>query len=305
MDAPETAPVQVQANPLQEAMAEARAEMETRSPQSPPDAGTGNEPVAAEAPQTEDKQHAASPDVDWSDPEAREAYLAERYISTEEHEKRKQNQLQSLKGELALAKQAREQQKREETLAELDDLAERDPRAYAERINKNPDEAALIVERASRISPDILERASVNVATGLAQRLFSVRPELEALAGEGGEKWLEVVNPETGGPFGYIQRTAFSEGESAGIEKFKKSAEYKTAIAEAERRGAHDAFGGLTVETPDPETASAFTPNSRPKFDNDLQEAAWEASQDLQRTQGRKPNIDLRKVGSARSGVRA
>lgn len=302
MDAPETTPVQVQANPLQEAMAEARAEIESRAPQSPPDIGTGTDSAVESAPSPD--QQAPTPEVDWTNPEAREAYLNEKYISTEEHERRKENQLRSLKGELDLARQAREQQKRDSLLAELDELAEVDPTAYVERINRNPEEAALIVERASRISPDLLQRASVNVATGLAERLFAVRPELEALAGEGGEKWLEVVNPETGGPFGYVQRTAFSEGEQAGIEKFKQSAEYKNAIAEAERRGAHDAFGGLTVETPSPETASAFTPNSRPKFDNDLQEAAWEASQELQRTTGRRPNVDLRKVGSARSGMR-
>lgn len=286
-----TGQVQAPADIRTEAIAEARQIVESRSdppPEAAPVVGTGTE--GAETPAAD-----TPVEVDWTNAEARETHLKEKYVSVEEHEKRKKDQLRSLQDKITLGEQAEIQRRRESLLSELDELSERDPDAYIARINKNPHEAQALVERASQISPVVMQQASVSVATGLAKSLFAVRPELEALAESGDESWAAVVNQETGGPFGYIQRTAFDEGQKAGVDSFKQSKEFKDAIAEAERRGAHGAIGTYEVSTPSADDAQPVAAGARRKFDNPVQEAAYEASVALKRN-----GLDYSKLGTRR-----
>ena len=288
--APAQAPVDLKA----QAIAEARVELEARESPAPEAVDTGTGDPATAAPTAD-----APPEVDWSDAAARDAFLAEKYLPKEEHESRLKNQLQSLKGKLTLAEQAEAQKQREALLSELDTLSEDDPDAFVQRLKSDPAAARVLAERSEAVPPLVMQQAHMTLAQGMAKTLFDVVPELEAVAAEGGDAWASVTDPETGGVFGYLTRTSLEQGKAQGVEDFKKSKEYKDALAAAERRGAQNAVGDFTVGTPAPEDAERIaTGVPVQKFTDPVRQAAAEAMRELGAT------IDLSKVRSARVGAR-
>jgi len=267
-----------------QAMTMAREQLAARSAEQPPvDApetgatGTG----AAETPKTDE--------VDWSNEDARQAYIAERYLAKEDHDRRMRDQKKNLQQEINAARAARQ---KEERFAELDSLRQSDPVAYAERLESDPEAASLVLERASQIQPQVLQHATTSLAMGLAEKLFEVRPDLRPVFEDGGD-WQKVTDPATGGIFGYVDRTAREDERVKAVESFKKSKEYKAAIEEARRLGAQDALPGYHVDSPAAETASTPSGETTPKFQNNAQKAAWLASRQM----GSR-GLDLSKVGS-------
>ena len=289
---PETVQAKVQADPLAQAIAEAREEMLARpdAPEATPAPGTGPEATKPPEPTGE---------VDWSDADARDAYLKEKFLPKDEHENRLKNQLRSLQDKLDLADQAERRQRHEAMLAELDRLAENEPEEFAERVRKDTAAASALAERAAAIPPTVMNTARMQMAMDQSRVLFTVVPELEAVAQEGGDRWREVVNPETGGVFGYLHRSALDEGRRVGVEDFKKSKEYKDALQAAEQRGVRNSLGEFAVGTPAPEGATPIgTETPAQKFSDPVKQAAHDAARELGRT------VDMGRIGSVRSGAR-
>lgn len=282
------AKVQTEAEMKATAIAEARKQV---APEPPP------EPEAA--PQDTGTPPAPTGEIDWTNAEARETYLKEKFLPKDEHEKRLKNQFQSYRDKLALAEEAERQKHRDAMLADLDRLADEDPEAFGKRVREDAAAAQALSERASTIPPHVMQGARVKLALDQARVLFGVLPDLEAVAAEGGDRWADVVNPDTGGVFGYIRRTSLDEGKRQGVEDFKKSKEYKDAIATAERRGAQNTMGEFAVGTPAPEGAAPVgTEPPVQKFDDPVKQAAAEAARALGRT------VDLSKIRAVRAGVR-
>lgn len=309
MPEPEASGEEVQAptDPFEQAMSEARSEIAARAsvvePEAEAPSGTGAS--EAETPETpEAGTEPEAPEVDWNDPEAREAFLRDRYVTKDDVEERLRNQKRSLQGELDLARQAREREKQaEETAAllkELDDLREDDPRAFADRLERDPRAAKAIHDRATAIDPEVFRNASIAAATGLAEKLFEVRPELRPLAEANDERWSEVVNPETGGVFGWLQRTALEEGKAQGVTEFRKSKEFRDLIAEERRDAAHEALGNYGIEaTPGEDVAGGAV--QKPDFKGDLfAQAAWEAEQELKKAGKGRRNLDYSRLAGRR-----
>jgi len=282
--------VQATETPREAAKTAAREELSI-SPEASRD-----EPEGAVSPP---EQEQAAPEVDWSDATRREEYLKERYLPKGEHEARLKNQLSSLKGELELGRQAKVAEARDVLLTELDTLSREDPEGYAERLSKDSRAARAIADRTSQISPELLQQARILVSTDQARMLFAVRPEMEAMATDGGEDWSKAMNPETGGIFGHIQSTALEAGKTQGVEAYKKSPEFKRLIEEAERRGAHNALGEM--EPIPSSNDGGVVPSADRKYDNPRQAAVAAAARSL-RSAGRPvPAVDMALIGGRRA----
>lgn len=243
----------------QQAIDAARAEMEAR-----PEA-----PVEGTAPETE-----ATPEPEVTPAEQ----AAEDRVSRDEVERLLARQRASMKAEL---EQARSINERTALLQELDDLMESDPDGWTERVNKDPKAAAAIAERANMVAPEVIARARTEVVMDQARMLFEAVPEIAAIAEEQGEEWAKATNPQTGGIFAYLHNRGIELGKQQGVEDFKKSAEFKKAIEEAERRGAHNAFGG--IETPPPSEEGGVVSMPERKFSDPRQAAVAEAARQLGR----------------------
>lgn len=315
VDAPEAEGPQVQAPPsrderMQVAIKDAQAELgvdadgqsltETKPEASTPD-GTGDDEAPDSEKETDTESDGSEPakaDIDWSDPEAREKHLKSHDAELNEaHERdaeeRLANQRRSLQGQLDLAGQARAREQRETLLTELDLLRTDDPEAYAERLNSDVEAAGAVRDRNATISPAVMEQAAIKVATDQSVMLFREIPELEAVAAEGSDAWRKVVDPETGGIFGHIKRTAFTEGKQTGADEYKNSKEHREAIEAAEKRGAHDALGESGMASPPPaEDGVPASSGGERKFDNSAQQAAADAAREL----GREVAIDFSKI---------
>ena len=310
-DAPEAEETQVQASRgdrMQTAIKDAQAELGVDAdgrPQTKPEAdapdGTGDEKATDSDTETtpeESEPTKTSDEIDWSDPEAREKHLKGRDAELKEaHERdaeeRLANQRRSLQGQLDLAGQARAREQRETLLTELDLLRTDDPEAYAERLNSDAAAAEAVRDRNATISPAVMEQAAIKVATDQSVMLFREIPELEAIAAEGSDEWRKVVDPETGGIFGHIKRTAFAEGTRTGADEYKNSKEHREAIEAAEKRGAHDALGESGMASPPPaEDGTPASGGGERKFDNPAQQAAADAAREL----GRGSDIDFSKI---------
>ena len=273
----------------EQAIADAREEMpDMAKPEAAPQAtieGTDEEP-AGEAPEGDEPREETTAEetpaeIDWGNPEQRDAELDRLKADTRE---RLDNQKRSLTGEFAKTQEGLEArvagQEVATLLRELDRLREEDPEAYADRLNTDPRAATAIASRAVEPNQEVLARAAQRVVATQTVDLFATRPELEAMAQENGEAWQAAVSGE-GRVFGYINRTAIAEGEKAGVEKFKQSSDYKTAIQEAEERGKNAALADLGMSGPPP--SDSGTPSGAPAstFDNPRQAAAEEARREL------------------------
>lgn len=215
----------------------------------------------------------------------------EGYLTKAEVDRLLARQKQSFKQEIEQARSINETQA---LLAELDELRETDPDAYAERLDKDARAAQAIASRSSAVAPELLTRAKIELATEQAALLGSVRPDIMTLAEDpGSEAWQDAFNPEKGGVFGYIQRTALAEGEKQGVENFKKSPEFKKLLEEAERRGAHNALGG--IETPPPQEDGGVPAAQERKYDDPRQAAVAAANRAMGRMM-----VDPSRVGRKR-----
>lgn len=214
-------------------------------------------------------------------------------MSREEVDRLLQRQKASMKAELD---QARVLTERGNLLKELDALMEEDPDAWTRRVNEDPNAAAAIADRASAVAPDVIVRARTEVVMDQARMMLEARPDLAAVFEEQGEEWQKAVNPQTGGVFGYIHRTALDQGKTQGVEDYKKSADFKKAIEDAERRGAHNALGG--IESPPPSEEGGMVTTAERKYDDPRKEAIRLAN----KTFGRQV-ADPAGVGTKRRGA--
>lgn len=280
-DAPEATTEQVQlpvSNPRAEAIALAQAEIDT-APEAPVE-GTAPAPDPDPTP-VEDASPPETPETDDR-------------ITREEADRLLARQKASFNQELA---QARAAAAKTALLQELDTLREEDPDAWAERVDKDPAASVALAERSSMLQPELIARARVEVTTDQARMLLDARPDLVQLIENDQEAWLKANNPETGGIFGHIHRTALEQGKTEGIEAYKKSPDYKKAIEEAERRGAHNALGGIDSPPPQEEGDVVGTPVRH--FDNPRQEAVAAAKRAFQ-SAGKPVSIDPAAVGTRR-----
>lgn len=277
-DAPEAPTEQVQlpaSNPRSEAIALATAEMER------PEAT-----VEGTAPASEPE---SPPEVTPPDP----APVDER-LPKDEVDRLLARQRASMKAELD---QARAFTERQNLLAELDALEEEDPDGWTKRVKEDPMAAAAVAERANSVAPQVIARAKTEVVMDQARMLLEARPDIAQLIEQEPEQWQEANNPQTGGIFGYIHRTAMEQGKTEGVESFRKSAEFKKLIEDAERRGAHNALGGIDSPPPSEEGQVVGTPER--KFTNPRQAAVAEAARTF-RAAGRPISIDPSAVGTRR-----
>lgn len=280
-DAPEAPAEQVQlpaSNPRAEAIAAAQADL---------DAGP-EAPVEGTAPASD------SESLTVEDTPAPEPEPTDDRITREEADRLLARQKASFNSELQAA---RSQQEKANLLAHLDALRESDPDEWATVVDKNPSASAALAERASMLQPELIARARVEVTTDQARMLLEARPDLVDLIENDQAAWMAANNPETGGIFGHIHRTAMEQGKSEGIEAFKKSPDYKKAIEEAERRGAHNALGG--IESPPPQEEGDVVGAPVRHFDNPRQEAVAMAKRAFQ-SAGRPVSIDPSAVGTRR-----
>lgn len=189
-------------------------------------------------------------------------------ISRDELQRQLERQKASFKAELLAAQQVQE---RQSLLQQLDQLREEDPEAFASKLNEDPMAAAALAERASMIAPEVISRAKTEVVMDQARMLFEAIPEMQAIAEAQGEEWQKATNPETGGIFAYIKNMAHEQGKQQGVEDFKKSSEFKKALEEAERRGAHNALGG--IGSPPPQEEGGVVGAPEPKFSDPMKQA--------------------------------
>lgn len=278
-DAPEatTEPVQLPAPSLREqAITAARTEMDAR-----PEAAVEGTAPASEPESPPEVTEAA----DTPEPEAPE------HLSREEVNRLLQRQKQSMKAELD---QARNLTERQNLLQELDVLKQEDPDAYARRLDDDAAAAAAIAERSASVAPEVISRAKTEVVMDQARMLFEALPELQEIAEQQGEEWGKATNPQTGGIFGYIHRRAMEQGKTEGIESFRKSAEFKKLIEDAERKGAHNALGG--IDSPPPQEEGGVVSSPKRKFDDPRKQAVAMANEAFGRQL-----VDPTGVGSRRS----
>ena len=219
-----------------------------------------------------------SPEPIEGTPEPAPTPAEEERLSRQEVDRLLARQKASMRQELEQARALTEQAN---LLKELDQLAEEDPDAWQQRVNSDPRAAAAIAERANTVDPTVIARARTDVVMDQARMLFDAVPEIAAIAEEQGDEWAQATNPQTGGIFGYLHRRALEQGKQQGIEDFKKSSEYRKAIEEAERRGAHNAFGGIEPPPPSEEGEVVAIPTR--KFDDPRQAAVAEAARQLGR----------------------
>jgi hypothetical protein len=117
--------------------------------------------------------------------------------------------------------------------------------------------------------------------------MLAVGDELEKVGGPSLRAMLENANGDEyqamvkapGGVFGWIRQHSYEAGQKAGEEKFKASAAFKNALAEAAQNAVRDAYG--RVGGP-PAREEVRPPNTRvsPVEPTDRrQRAAWRAAQ--------------------------
>lgn len=262
-DAPEATAAEVQLpepSIRQQAIDATRAEFEAR-----PEATADGTAPAPDSPEPEVTPEPEQP-------------TADERLSREEVDRLLARQRASMRNELEQARALTEQAN---LLKELDQLAEEDQDAWQQRVNSDPRAAAAIAERANQVDPTVIARARTDVVMDQARMLFEAVPEIAAIAEEAGDEWAKATNPQTGGIFGYLHRTALEQGKQQGVEDFKKSQEFKKAIEEAERRGAHNALGGIEPPPPSEEGGVVSIPTR--KFDDPRQAAMAEAARQLGR----------------------
>jgi len=177
-------------------------------------------------------------------------------------------------------------------LRELDELRESDPDAFTRRVTDDQEAAAALANRHTQpVTQDVVNAVRAQVVVEQSKQLFGARPELEQMAIDAGEDWQKATDTTTNGIFGYIARTAFSEGETGkeefaeeAVEKFKKSAAYKDELSKAEQRGKQDALTESGLGSPPANDDS--TPTEEPsaaKYDDPRQQAASDALAELKR----------------------
>lgn len=242
--------------PEEDAEPQADAGDGTDNDDAPPTDSTSATPKAdggTDDGKTEEEEAPSEPD--WSDTDQREAELTKirEGLETEARD-RLDNQRRSLAGEFQRERDDFKRQMAETQdnvlLRELDELRESDPQAYAERLNSDAPAARAVANRHSTpMAPEQVNQIRASVAFEQSKQLFAARPELEAMAADGGDEWKKAADPSTDGLFGYIDRTARAEGETEkekfaeeAVKKFRNSSDFKDAIAEAEKRGRQDAL---------------------------------------------------------------
>lgn len=272
----------------EQARAEARTELKLDLPD--PNEGTDETETESEAPEGEQVEDETP--VDWSDEEQRTAELKR---ITDGFDERMTNQKRSLTGSFeAERQQLRGQLASEADTALLRELDALEPEEYKVRTDTDAAAASAVKRRTDRqqASPEIRQTVAMEVVAKQTVQMFGARPELEGFAATGGDEWKEATSGEHG-VFGYINRTALAEGETAGVEKFKKSKAFRELITEAEQRGKQNAFTESGLGGPPPSNGSTPTQPGNVEYDDIGQQAAEEARREMIAAGKTPPAIDI------------
>lgn len=180
-----------------------------------------------------------------TEPAALKTWLAERDAKIEAGWKeRMENQKRSLVGSFNKEK---EEGKLAGTLRELDDL---DDDELADRVKKDPDAALALAIRARAGDPVITSAAQKIVTEQTIPRIFAAAeaikaaggPDLVAIAEAHGEDW-EAITRRPNSFYDWLVEQSLELGGKNAVESFKKSKDYKDAIATAREEGKRDALG--------------------------------------------------------------
>ena len=273
-------------------------------PKPEPDPATTEPPAEPEVP----AWVGAAEGIDWSDAEARQAFVSE-LLDTQQTEMASQTERRLSDQRTNLTTGIREQsertKERETLLGELDELAESDPAAYTEKLNGDPVAAGAILDRAAANNQNPLTVARGQIALEQARRLMIDVPwihERMTALDEAGELQARL-DPSAGGMLKFLAE----EAAERGVTEYKASATFQTDIEAAARRAVHDAVPGAGGGSPPP--SDGATPAGRVKTEVDtgdilkdaVAKAAAEHGVEVDLDQVRAPTLPGQRTGRKRA----
>lgn len=231
------------------------AETEVAKPDTPEDGQTAPAPTDDGQPAAPAGEGAPAPDEsepDWTDPEARAAYLKDRDDAAEKQRKESlENQKRSIEGQNRGDREFAAQQR---LIAELDKL---DPMERQERLADEPDEAILWAQH-QKTNDQTMQAAGnryfIDSMVPLLRTTLGAldgMPDFDEFFGDP-EKAATAQGLE-GGLYEWLATTAMEAGATDAVAKFKESAEFKRLLTETAENAVKDGLPSMGAPPPSSE----------------------------------------------------